>query len=307
MESLDKTFAPDATEAVLFHKGCTDGFAAAWVAHLRLGTKPVFYHAVAHGDEPPWENLRDKNVVIVDFSWPRDITLQIKEEAKGFVLLDHHKTALERLEGIAGCTLNLEESGATLAWLYFGMSGDSHLRGRKMPEVLEYVRDRDLWRWKMPDSRYFSAALYVEVPFDFDEWTWRFFDGTLYERTALMNNMKGHGMNYLTFQAKLADGVAKWALERVWRGLTCRVAQVSPRSITSEVGESILRQHPTASVALCWTYDDWRKTHKVSVRTREGETDATLIAEAFGGGGHRAAAAFTIDLGGRDIQALFEA
>jgi oligoribonuclease NrnB/cAMP/cGMP phosphodiesterase (DHH superfamily) len=304
MERLDKTFAPDATEVVLFHKGCTDGFAAAWVAHLRLKGKPnVFYHAVAHGDEPPWEHLRGKNVAIVDFSWPRDVTLQIKEEAKGFVLLDHHKTSKNNIGDVVGCTIYMEDSGATLAWCYFAMSGSSWLRELKRPRVLAYVKDRDLWRWQEPHSREFNAALFVEVPNDFDEWNGRFLGPST---DQIERNMIKAGRHYLVLLKKLADGVAKWALERVWRGLRCRVAQVNPRSLASEVGESILRQHSDARVALCWTYDDWKKCYNVSVRTREGETDATLIAEQFGGGGHPAAAAFKIDLKGRNIEALFE-
>lgn len=311
MEFADKTFAPDATEVVLFHKSCTDGFAAAWVAHTHLGAKPVFYHAVAHGDEPLWDHLRGKNVLIADFSWPRDIILQIKEEAKGFVLLDHHKTAKDRLAGIAGCLIDLDESGATLAWVWFASDGETmnwkyRERCHTMPLVLDYVRDRDLWEWRLPQSREFSIALYVEVPFDFDEWDARFQAWSVPDAGTIIDEMVGRGEHYLAMQSKLVDGLAKWAIEREWRGLACRVAQVSPRSLASEVGESVLRQHPGARVALCWTRDDWKKTHKISVRTREGETDATLIAEAFGGGGHAAAAAFSIDLKGRDIEALFE-
>lgn len=302
METLDKTFGPDETEAVLFHKGCTDGFAGAWVAHRRLGLKHVFYHAVAHGDEPPWEHLKDKNVLVLDFSWPRDVTLQLKEFVKGFVLLDHHKTAKERLDGIVGCTIDLAECGATLAWTYFTMTGSLRLCSAPVPRVLKYVRDRDLWLWEMSGSREFSAALYVDVSFDFDEWDARF----ITERNDIYEVMIEAGKHYNRMRAHLVDPLAKWAVERSWKGLTCRVAQVSPRGLRSELAESILRQHPETRVALCWTYDDWTKKYKVSVRTRENETDAAKIAEAFGGGGHPCAAAFAIDLGERNIEALFE-
>lgn len=311
MESLDKTFEPVEAEVVLFHKGCPDGFASAWIAHLRLKDKSVFYHAVAHGDEPPWDQIKGRNVVVLDFSWPRDIVLQIKELANGFVLLDHHKSADIALRDIAGCTINLTECGATLAWAYFSMSGQSAMRDIPMPPVVRYVRDRDLWLWKMPNSRAFNAGLYMDVPFDFDEWDALFVFETKHliagngepdTYTALIEN----GVCYNKMRAALIDPLAKWALERVWKGLPCRVAQVSPRGLRSELGESILHQHPETRVALCWTYDAWTKKHQVSVRTREGETDATNIAEAFGGGGHPAAAAFSVDLGGHSIEALFE-
>jgi len=308
MEALDKSFPSTETEVVFFHKNCPDGFASAWVAHSHLGTKHVFYHAIAHGEEPPWDHLAGKNVLVVDFSWPRDVTLHLKEIAKGFVLLDHHKTAVERLDGIVGCHVELGESGASLAWLWFESNGEGTSWGEltfewnaHMPRVIKYVRDRDLWQWALPFSREFNAALYVEVPFDFDEWDARFDDRT--KETAHVADMITRGECYLAMQAKFVEPLAKWAIERIWRGLTCRVAQVSPRSLASEVGESILQQHPSARVAVCWTYDDWTKKHNVSLRAREGETDVTAVAEAFGGGGHHAAAAFGIDLKGASVEA----
>ena len=299
MDEVDKRFAPAETQAVLFHKGCADGFAGAWVAWRALGSERVFYHAVAHGEEPPWDHLVGKKVLIVDFSWPRDVVLRLKEIASGFVLLDHHATAAERLRGVAGCAIDLEESGATLAWKWFAAEGEI------MPRALEFVRDRDLWRWELPHGREFSAALYVEVPFDFDAWDARFGNPRTFD--VVLAGMVRRGACYRAYEIKLVSGLAKWARALEWRGMPCRVAQVSPRSLASEVGEEILRAHADANVAICWTRDDWNGEHKISLRAREGETDVARVAELFGGGGHAAAAAFSIDLRGRDVAGLFAA
>ena len=308
----DKTFAPEDTTAVLFHKGCTDGFAAAWVVHLLLGPKPVFYHAVAYGDEPPWEHLKDKNVLVVDFSWPRDITLELKRHVKGFVMLDHHKSSQAEMRDIVGCKFDMNECGATLAW-QFVYPDSARPRPevlRRVPEVLRYVRDRDLWLFELPNSRAFSAGLYVDLPCTFNAWDAAFVEGeldlTIDYIHLTMSALIESGHHYMKMKDHLIKPLAAWADEKFWMGFPCRIVQVSPRSLRSEVGEAILALHPKTAVAICWTYDFRAKIHKVSLRSRNGGVDVSAIAEMFSnGGGHAAAAGFDIDLQGCSIEALF--
>lgn len=106
------------------------------------------------------------------------------------VVLDHHKTALERLCGDATIGKNvtsiidMERSGATIAFDYFtekifgkGMDVDNHYMGSRGNDVgigcqlvresefarvhrlFKYIEDGDLWRWAVPDSKAFSSGL----------------------------------------------------------------------------------------------------------------------------------------------------
>ena len=62
----------------------------------------------------------------------------------------------DALEGrMPDCHFDLERSGVTIAWEYWG-SGFSTNEGELLAR---YIEDRDLWRWKLPDSREVSAAL----------------------------------------------------------------------------------------------------------------------------------------------------
>lgn len=119
---------------VLYHAKCPDGFTSAWAAYKKFGDAAE-YVAVFHGDEPP--DVKGKEVYVLDFAYPLATTLRMIEEAKSFVLLDHHKTAKAALEGTPGCTFDMDRSGAGMSWDYF------HTEPR--PLLVDCVEDRDLW------------------------------------------------------------------------------------------------------------------------------------------------------------------
>jgi oligoribonuclease NrnB/cAMP/cGMP phosphodiesterase (DHH superfamily) len=82
------------------------------------------------------------------------------------VLLDHHKSAAEKLTGFA-CRcgevhFDMNKSGARLAWEFFHPE-------RALPAMVRYVEDRDIWAWQYPQSAGFLAALDME-PFSFERW-----------------------------------------------------------------------------------------------------------------------------------------
>ena len=55
---------PNSVNVVIYHADCTDGFGAAYSAWKCLGNRAEYY-ACKHGTPPP--NVKDKNVVILDF------------------------------------------------------------------------------------------------------------------------------------------------------------------------------------------------------------------------------------------------
>src|SRR5262245_63096993 len=140
----------DPKKLVLYHGQCLDGFAAAWVAFRRFGGTAE-YHAVQFGDALPYPIAR-RDVLILDFSCPREQLLEMKKQAATLLVLDHHLTAQQDLAGLDFAIFDLERSGATLTWDYF-------FPGEGRPWLVSYVEDKDLWRWKLPDSEEVSAAL----------------------------------------------------------------------------------------------------------------------------------------------------
>eukprot|EP01124_Arcella_intermedia_P029488 TRINITY_DN6236_c0_g1_i8.p1 TRINITY_DN6236_c0_g1~~TRINITY_DN6236_c0_g1_i8.p1 ORF type:complete len:149 (-),score=23.31 TRINITY_DN6236_c0_g1_i8:401-847(-) len=91
---------------VVTHGSCSDGFMAATIARMWLRDQGVDLDKVTfmnayHSDDfsalP--EAMKDKYVVVCDFSFPRAVFERIVEATKGNVLvLDHHKTAQESLK-----------------------------------------------------------------------------------------------------------------------------------------------------------------------------------------------------------------
>lgn len=99
------------------------------------------------------------------------------------IVLDHHKSALERLGNDVSLgenvvkVIDMERSGATIAFDYFQDKLLSPDVAVKHPSVLDefelarqlflYVEDGDLWRWRLQNSKAFSSGL-KDMNIEFD-------------------------------------------------------------------------------------------------------------------------------------------
>ena len=201
---------------VIYHANCADGFCAAWLIH-RMNPSARF-HAAHYGTRPP-DSIDGAAVVIVDFSYPRTIMREIADRARSLVVLDHHATAEQELAGLAEeirghcpCHIVFDRSvsGALLAhrWLH----------GPAVPpcDLVEYVQDRDLWRWALPFSRPINAAI-RSYPMTFDSWD------SLYRQ---MPDFSGVPMT--ENHPLVAEGRAIERYQQLWSLLRRSVATPSP-------------------------------------------------------------------------------
>jgi len=143
----------------LYHANCADGFAAALAVWMKYKDS-YEYIPVQYGNPAPPVDGRD--VLIVDFSYPRKELLQLKEAAKSLLVIDHHKTAEKELAGLDFCIFDMNKSGAVLTYQY--ISPD-----QEIPKLFLYIQDRDLWKWELPSSREVSAGQKPERVFLFDK------------------------------------------------------------------------------------------------------------------------------------------
>ena len=131
-----------------------------------------------------------------------------RERAK-LVMLDHHKSAADRLTGFAcRCGVvhfDMAKSGARLAWEFFHPQA-------AVPDLVRYVEDRDIWTWQYPESAGYLAALDME-PFDFDRWA-TIAAFTPEQTTSFM--ARGQAMDEKF--AKLAADIAEGAQPVVFNG-----------------------------------------------------------------------------------------
>ena len=264
---------------VLYHANCADGFCAAWAAYGVLGDGAE-YAPAQYGEPPP--DVTGRAVYILDFSYKADVLRQMIGQADSLVLLDHHKTAEAELSGIAGefadspkCLIRFDmgKSGARLTWDYFyGLSG------MPTPWLVDYTEDRDLWLWKLPDSREISAAL-ASIPFDFAAWN-------LLHDTNARIRMVVEGVAILRYQQQQVESLAKHAREIELDGH--KVLCVNTPVLISEVAGKLAENRPFGM-----TYFETGDGKRVySLRSREGGVDVSEVASKRGGGGHRNAAGY---------------
>lgn len=272
---------------VLYHANCADGFCAAWVAHRKLGDG-ADYLPVQYGQEPP--DAAGRDVLILDFSYKRLILEEMSRKAASVIVLDHHKTAQAELAAIgcdpisgylAGgktllCVFNMDKSGSRLAWEHFFF-------GKPSPWLVDYTEDRDLWRWKLPNSREVSAAL-ASLPRDFATWDDLDARGVVGNRPP--ESLAGEGRAILRYQSQLVDSIAAAARECDVGGHKVLAANTS--CLFSEVAEKLAAGRPFG--AAWFVRSDGKK--QWSLRSRDGGIDVSEVAKRHGGGGHRNAAGF---------------
>lgn len=263
---------------VLYHGHCADGFGAAWAAWTALGDQAA-YQPVQYGAPMPDVSGYD-TLYCLDFSYPRGTILQWNVDHERVVVLDHHKTAEAELAGLAGCTFDMDKSGAMLAWEHFHPE-------QPAPWLARYVQDRDLWHWELPYSRQVSAALW-SYEMDFEVWT--IIRGRL-DRDMLGFATEGDAiLRYMGQQVALICDQARLVVVDVPAGWQAQVPTVNATNLWSEIGEELLRRYPDAPYAAAY-YDTKHGLRKWSLRSR-GDFDVSEVAQLHGGGGHKAAAGY---------------
>lgn len=296
----------------IFHGKCADGFTAAWVVN-RYFKGEVDFHPGIYGDAPPDTVGRD--VIMVDFSYKRPVLESLLrsgdvKQANTIVILDHHKTALEDLAGLVWpegrpsdgvydprlwrekweqavewpvrSVFDMERSGAQIAWDFF-------YPDLTRPLLVNYVGDRDLWRFKLPLSRDVNAFVFAwEYTFaNWDHLNRLLGDHMDVQRVAEMG---------AAIEKKHHKDVAELVevTRRTMRigGMDMPVANL-PYTLTSDAGHLMAKQDQ--GVAAC--YWDTPKGRVFSLRSTENGPDVSAIAKAYGGGGHKNAAGFQMPLG----------
>ena len=161
--SIEETLKDPPKPLVIYHGNCADGFTAAWLFNiwywqevLRHDGQPndwcVDGYPGVYGQSPP--DVTGRRVYILDFSYPPETLTPMAVRAASITVIDHHKSAIERLEGfdMGNVKLILDDSrsGAYLTSLYLWPT-------REPSSMVEYVDDRDRWQFKLKNTRAFNA------------------------------------------------------------------------------------------------------------------------------------------------------
>lgn len=275
----------DPQPLILYHgRNCPDGFAAALAAWLYYAGQAEFL-GLDHGDIKSVDDLpalAGRAVYILDFSFSPEITRQIEERCAKLVMLDHHKSAADKLSGFAcRCGVvhfDMHKSGARLAWEFFQPE-------QALPDLVRFVEDRDIWVWQYPESAAFLAALDME-PFEFERWR----NIAAFDAAQLASYVvRGHAMDEKF--SKLATDIAEGAQPLSFNGQHGLMVN-APGVFHSLVGEILCKKSGT--FALMWSVDKSGQV-KAGLRSERGFSCIPL-AESMGGGGHAQACGFKMGL-----------
>jgi oligoribonuclease NrnB/cAMP/cGMP phosphodiesterase (DHH superfamily) len=273
---------PSLIDCVIYHADCTDGFGAAYAAWKQLGNRAEYY-ACKHGTPPP--DVKGKNVVILDFSFDNATTKKMIEEANALLVIDHHKSAMVELHDINNTIFDMKHSGARLAWDFFHP-------GKEPPKFINYIEDRDLWKWELEYSKEFSAAFDM-VPFEFEEFE-------KFEDDSVFDDACKRGSYILAYSKTVVKKVCEKAQSRKMDGKDVMVVNAS--HWMSEIGA---RLAPDCDFAMIWYWDHDEKHTKVSLRAFHETVDVSEISKKFCGGGHKKAAGFQLAKN-KHIEDLFD-
>lgn len=283
----------------IFHAFCADGFGAAWVVRRALGVD-VEFHGASYGQEPP--NVVGRDVIMVDFSYKRPVLDGMIKTANSVLILDHHKTAQEDLagiqkpfgptwkrhlenvyqdvcEGVSGtpyALFDMERSGAGITWDFF-------FPDEPRPPLIDRLEDRDLWRFTFPETRAVQANVF-SYPYDFEVW-----DRLM---TSPLPSLRAEGEAIERKHHKdVAELVGATRRTMVIGGHRVPVANL-PYTLTSDAGHLMAQGEPFAACYL-----DTPNGRTFSLRSTDAGIDVSEIAKGYGGGGHRNAAGFKMQLG----------
>jgi oligoribonuclease NrnB/cAMP/cGMP phosphodiesterase (DHH superfamily) len=278
----------------IYHGNCADGFGAAWVVRKYFGDEVEFF---AGFYDKPAPDVTGRDVIMVDFSYKRDVLTEMSYKANSILVIDHHKSAASDLAYIAtsihgwddfqnnythecygrnqpviGAVFDMEKSGAGLVWSFF-------FPDTPMPRLIEHIQDRDLWKFDLDGTREIQAALF-SYPYDFEIWDQLAenvdqlrSDGAAIERKHFKD------INEFIAAAAYRDTIAGHEVPV----LNCPYFWSSDAGHIMGVGEPF---------AACYWDSPTGRTY--SLRSAPDGLDVSEIAKQFGGGGHKHAAGFTI-------------
>lgn len=254
-----------------YHANCSDGFCAAYIANLKypgIDLIPMNY-----GEIPDMNKIKNKEVMVVDFSFPRGLLEEMKEVTKSLVVIDHHETAKDALKGLGYCIFDMMKSGAMLTWEYL-------FPGKTPPPLVAYVQDRDLWKFEIPFSKAINAYI-GKLAKTLPVW-----DNLYYNWENNYYKYREIGTHILDVDKTNVERILKNAYETPMFAPHKSIIVNSP-ILQSELGDTILKKDGV-DIAIIW----FTTPSETIFSLRSKVVNVAEIAKQHGGGGHPKAAGF---------------
>ena len=297
------TKRPPKYDECLFHSPCADGVAAAYVVSHFTNTSKMT-PCLAGRDPVYIEFPKDQSILYVDLSPSGDHLDKLLENGNKVTIIDHHESATRALERFRGrknviLVIDMRRSGCGLTWDFFSSLVMEDL---DYPWLLKYIEDRDLWQFKLENTKYVTCSLFYYYPNLFV--------------TDIQKILKLYPKNvpeeWVVTGKRILEEREKEVAIYVGRAIKCEhisnfVAYVvmcvnCPPHFRSDVGNELAKM---ADFAAIWEYDHTKDEWWISLRASDNcKTNMVDIAKEHGGGGHPKASGFTIYGNSKSINQL---
>ncbi|MDO8429840.1 MAG: DHHA1 domain-containing protein [bacterium] len=260
---------------ILYHADCPDGFGGAWSAWKKFGNKADYIPA--QHQEPPPKGLKNKEIYMIDFTYPLSILKQMTTTNRRITAIDHHASAEAETKSTYKPLYSINNSGAVLAWKYF------HPK-KSIPKMLSYVEDIDLFRFQLKNSKEIRSYMTI-LPRDFQIWKKTAAD---FQNIKKLKEILKTALALLQYETKLVRDTAENYAEMV-NFLGYKAYAINSPNFDSQLGEYLYKKLPP--MAIIWS----KRNGYIKVSLRSDRTvDVAKLAKKFGGGGHMGASGFKL-------------
>ncbi len=299
-----KNFSKNDVEIVVYHKNCNDGVASAAIAYKYA--KHIEFIPMNAGTLPDEVNkIVSKNILFLDVSPTKEEFLYLMQK-NNVLVIDHHVSAMKALDSIPDiCKIfDMTHSASYLSMEYFYPDIDIYDES-SMKEFVKLIEDYDLWTKKYEPK---ATNLFRGICFYLND-------------NEDSNSKIPVFADYMNdFQFLIEKGIVLTEIEDKYimdiyskgtlchyKDLKCYVMCVDTYRSISNIGEMGCQDD---SIDFSFTYylnkdvcRDTQDFYKCSLRSnRNGKnTDVSLIAKEFGGGGHHNASGFSIKIHPRTL------
>jgi oligoribonuclease NrnB/cAMP/cGMP phosphodiesterase (DHH superfamily) len=289
--------------AAVYHQlsedtSCHDGIASAWVVR-RYYPDAIAVPCTYDRRQAFCATLPDDidKLYAVDFSFTPDQLDLLASKVNVLLVIDHHKSAFKEIGDRADCFFDLEESGATACWNYFFV-------GQEKPPILKFIKDRDLFEFKYPETKWIHEALRA-LGLNF----------ALLDRLAEMTEqelfwfLQPVGKRAVEENARIVrqyvENEVQWV--KIDRFSIPAVRTGKGRDyLASDICRALYKKYTGSPFVACYNAEG-----KWELRSDKNGSnwDVSEIALRFGGGGHRNAAGFYLSTDStlKELAAAFDA
>ncbi len=284
---------------IIYHHGCPDGVAGLWALTQLISMKDETNRIYKGMFESviPVEEVKNKHVIFVDFSYKLPDMLTLLPHAKSILVLDHHKSA----EALIGLTqnpkfrmiLDMTRSGAQIAFDYVSYQlQDGFI---KRPWFIDVIADRDLWKWQIPDSKELTLAMHKLGCYE-----------NLDTFKQILNKPREYFLDIGTILMKAELELIKRHCKSALLCHCCSVKSLTktwtvmltdaPHYLVSDVANTLLEEHKNIDFVASYRYHLPRDEWWISLRAHKtSNIDLSEVAKHFtSGGGHAKAAGIAL-------------